>query len=676
MNNTENDKDFLWLEEVESPKALAWAEEQNQDAFARLKSDPRFDPLRESILSVMNAEDKMQLGSQTDEGFVYNFEQNAEHKRGIWRRCRLADYMAGSKTGNFNWDVLLDIDQLNREEDASWVAKGFSRSPNNKRVLVSLSRGGGDATVVREFCLESRAFVEGGFFLPEAKSDVCWEDDDTLLVATNRGEDSLTESGYPRSVVRLKRGQKLEDAEVVFTTSRDHVLVAPGRWKLPEGDVCTITCVETFFTESIYLSNGNGDFEKVNVPDTVELEEIRHGQLLFSLRKEWQVNGETYPQGSLVLYTPDNGDTELLWRPSETTVFDGVARVKGGFLLTLMEDVTDKALLLRCENGKWQEETLPLPEKGILGVHNTSAKREDFMYTFSNCVTPSTLCWYNFSTGASEQLQQTPPRFDATGMTVTRKFATSADGTKVPYFVMHKEGLPLDGTNPTWLYGYGGFENSMQPGYSALFGKHWVAEGGVFVIANIRGGGEYGPAWHQAALKHNRQRCYDDFIAVAEDLIGEGVTSPRRLGIEGGSNGGLLVGATMTQRPDLFNAVVCAVPLLDMLRYHELPAGASWIGEYGDPRIPEDRAVIETYSPFQNLSPDADYPEAFIWTSTRDDRVHPGHARKMVAKMKAMGHPVLYFENTEGGHGAGADNEQSAVTNALEIVYMMQKLMD
>lgn len=671
-----NDADFLWLEDVESEKAIAWAETQNEDAFARLKSDPRFDPIRESILGIMNAEDKMQLGTQEDDGFVYNFEQNAQHKRGILRRCRVADYMAGSKTGNFNWDNLLDIDQLNAEENASWVLKGFDLSPNYRRALVSLSRGGGDATVVREFCMESRSFVEGGFFIPEAKTWLCWEDDDTLLVATNLGEDSLTESGYPRFVIRLERGQQLGEASIVHECAREHMVVAPGRWELPEGDVCVISEMMTFYTTRYYEANKEGGFDPLDVPDSVVLEEIRYDQRLFSLRSEWQVNGETYPQGSLVLYTPDNGHTELLWAPTQSTVFDNIQRVEGGFLLTVMEDVTDKVLLLSRENGEWTQTPLPLPEKGILNVHNTSPKREDFMYTFSNCVTPSTLYWMNFNSGETEQLQQTPPRFDATGMTVTRKFATSADGTKVPYFVMHKEGIPLDGTNPTWLYGYGGFENAMQPSYSSLFGKHWVAEGGVFVIANIRGGGEYGPAWHQAALKHNRQRCYDDFIAVAEDLINEGITSPRRLGIEGGSNGGLLVGATMTQRSDLFHAVVCAVPLLDMLRYHELPAGASWIGEYGDPRIPEDRAVIETYSPFQNLDPDAIYPEAFIWTSTRDDRVHPGHARKMVAKMKAMGHPVLYFENTEGGHGAGADNEQSAVTNALEFVYMMQKLMD
>ena len=675
-NDKTNDTGFEWLEEVENPKALAWAETQSADAFARLKTDPRFDPIRESIRGVLNATDKMQMGSQSHDGFVYNFEQNEAHLRGIWRRCRLTDYMAGSKTGNFNWDVLLDIDQLNRDEGESWVAKGFSRSPDYKRALVSLSRGGGDATVVREFCLESRQFVEGGFNLPEAKTWFCWEDDNTLLVATNRGESSLTTSGYPRSVARLRRGQKLEDAPVVLEAAPEHVLVMPHRWKLPEGDICHIMVLETYYTESIHFPDTNGGFTRIDVRDFLELKAIRHGEFLFSLRKEWQVNGETYPQGSLVLFTPDTGHTELFWAPDENTVLKSVQRVKGGFLLTLMEDVTDKVVFMSRENDAWQATTLPLPEKGILGVHNTSAKRADFMYTFSNSVRPSALHWYNFETGATEQLQQTPPRFDASGMKLTRRFATSADGTKVPYFVMHKVGLRLDGTNPTLLYGYGGFENAMQPNYSALQGKHWVSQGGVYVIANIRGGGEYGPAWHQSALKHNRQRCYDDFIAVAEDLIARGITSPRRLGIEGGSNGGLLVGAVMVQRPELFNAVICAVPLLDMLRYHKLLAGASWMGEYGDPDTPEDRAVIARYSPFQNLDPDATYPEAFFWTSTRDDRVHPGHARKMVAKMQAQGHPVLYYENTEGGHGAGADNDQTAVTSALEFVYLKQKLMD
>lgn len=668
--------DFLWLEEVESPNALAWAEGHNKHTFSRMKTDPRFNPLQESILALLNAEDRIQYGTQRDDGYVYNFQKTAEHVRGIWRRCTLEDYLNFSQTGTFNWQTLLDVDALAEAEGENWVFKNFDHSPNGKRALVGLSRGGADATVVREFCMETLEFLPDGFYLPEAKNTICWEADDTLLAATDHGEGSLTTSGLPRTVVRLKRGQNLAESTVVHECEREHVVVAPGRCKLPEGDVCIIVEKRTRYAGRTLIANKAGGFDPLDVPEDVELEGIRYDQVLLSLRHPWQVNGETYPQGSLVLLTPDNGHTELFWTPTESTVLDGVTRVKGGFLLTVMENVTDRVIYMTCDNGTWRQTPVPLPEKGILGVQNTSARRTDFMFTYANSVTPTALYHYDLKTGEQTELQTLPDRFDADGMTLSQFFATSADGTKIPYFVMHKEDLPLDGSSPTLMTGYGGFENPVQPGYSALYGRHWVSEGGVFVIANIRGGGEFGPRWHQAALKHNRQRCYDDFIAVAEDLISRGITSPPRLGIEGGSNGGLLVGATMTQRPDLFRAVICAVPLLDMLRYHFLHAGASWMGEYGDPDNPEDRAVIERYSPFQNLQPDAGYPEPFFWTNTRDDRVHPGHARRMVARMEEMGHPVLYYENTEGGHGGGADNTQLATTLALEFIYLKQKLMD
>ena len=676
---------FLHLEEVLGKDALKWAEAQSKLTTNRIENDPRFAGLQADAEKIVTATDRLVTGSLGADGYIWNFHQDGKkHVRGILRRCKLADY----KKSNFKWETMLDMDKLAKKEDENWVYSGSTRLSGTDRTLVSMSRGGGDTVVVREYDLKRKRFIapaKGGFFLDEAKSRYCWENADTLLVATDFGEGSLTDSGYPRVLKRVKRGQSLADAETIGEATTVDMMIAPFVVPTPEGKVVGYTIMHTFYTSSTFIKTPVvGDdgiciaetFNKVDIPTGATVQAYYGDSLLMELRDDMQTSRTTYPKGSLVMHDMLTTRTRLLWKPTDRTALDYVARVKSGFIVGIRDNVVNKVLQFTKNGNAWRQQTLPLPSKGILGVFNTSADRDTFMFTFSNALTPASLYWYDLESGRQTKLQSTPQRFDASGMELHQRFATSADGEQIPYFIMHKKGLKLDGNNPTMLYGYGGFEISVEPDYNSTNGKLWLENGGVYVIANIRGGGEFGPRWHQAALKHNRQRCYDDFIAVAEALIATKVTSPRRLGIYGGSNGGLLVGAVMMQRPDLFNAVICAVPLLDMLRYHKLLAGASWMGEYGNPDIPEDRAVIETYSPYQNVREDATYPEALFYTSTRDDRVHPGHARKMAAKLQSMGHATMYYENPEGGHSARANLKQAAYMSALQYVYLMQKLMD
>ena len=676
---------FLHLEEVLGKDALKWAEAQSKLTTNRIENDPRFAGLQADAEKIVTATDRLVTGSLGADGYIWNFHQDGKkHVRGILRRCKLADY----KKSNFKWETMLDMDKLAKKEDENWVYSGSTRLSGTDRTLVSMSRGGGDTVVVREYDLKRKRFIapaKGGFFLDEAKSRYCWENADTLLVATDFGEGSLTDSGYPRVLKRVKRGQSLADAETIGEATTVDMMIAPFVVPTPEGKVVGYTIMHTFYTSSTFIKTPVvGDdgiciaetFNKVDIPTGATVQAYYGDSLLMELRDDMQTSRTTYPKGSLVMVDMKTNRTRLLWKPTDRTALDYVARVKSGFIVGIRDNVVNKVLQFTKNGNAWRQQTLPLPSKGILGVFNTSADRDTFMFTFSNALTPASLYWYDLKSGRQTKLQSTPQRFDASGMELHQRFATSADGEQIPYFIMHKKGLKLDGNNPTMLYGYGGFEISVEPDYNSTNGKLWLENGGVYVIANIRGGGEFGPRWHQAALKHNRQRCYDDFIAVAEALIATKVTSPRRLGIYGGSNGGLLVGAVMMQRPDLFNAVICAVPLLDMLRYHKLLAGASWMGEYGNPDIPEDRAVIETYSPYQNVREDATYPEALFYTSTRDDRVHPGHARKMAAKLQSMGHATMYYENPEGGHSARANLKQAAYMSALQYVYLMQKLMD
>ena len=670
---------FLWLEEIEGKQALEWVHARNRECFDELQSDDRYEKFLAQSESLLNAKDRIPYGSIRGK-FVYNFWQDSKNVRGIIRRTSLESYRSITP----KWETVLSIDELAKAEKENWVYKGSSwLTPNYERCLIKLSRGGTDASVYREFDTIAKHFVEDGFTIPEAKSGVAWLDRNTLLIGTDWGENSLTESGYPRIVKLWKRGKPLDKAEVIFEGKHKDIGIWPR--VMDSGDE-TLALVEqslTFFTGAYHLINTNGKLIRLPLQDSADLIGFYAGRLLFTLREAWEVDGKTHPQGALLAInaaifqsTGKLPVIETIIKPNKQTSIEGVTFSRSGLYITLLQNV--KGLILRfkvdAQNGKWSSNPVPLPKNGTVSISSANIHSDTIFVNYEDYITPDRLSEFDSHKEKITVLKSLPSKFNASELEVNQHMAKSADGTQVPYFVIHRKGIKPDKNTPTILYGYGGFEISLKPSYSATIGKLWLERGGAYAVANIRGGGEFGPRWHKAALKTKRQRAYDDFIAVAEDLIKRGITSPKHLGISGGSNGGLLVGAIFTQRPDLMNGVVCRVPLLDMLRYTKLLAGASWAAEYGDPEDPEMRKAILRYSPYQNVFPDRQYPKVFIETSTKDDRVHPGHARKMVARMREQGHEVLYFENTEGGHSAGANLKQHAKRYALEYVYFSRQL--
>jgi len=673
------DDPYLWLEEVEGRLSLEWVEERNRETMAELRSDERYDRFLQQAGELLNAKDRIPYGSIRGK-YIYNFWQDAEHVRGILRRTTLASYRAAEP----EWEPVLDVDALAKAENENWVYKGIAwLAPGYERCLIKLSRGGTDASVHREFDALAKSFLEDGFALPQAKSGVAWLDRDTLLVGTDWGEGTLTESGYPRIVKRWKRGTPLARAETVFEGRREDIGIWPRVMDSGEETLPMIDQSLTFYTGAYQLIGDDGKLRRLPLQDSADLVGFYAGRILFTLREAWDVKGRTFPQGALLAISVSAFQAseklppvETVYTPDERTSISGVAVSRSGLYVVLLQNVKGRILRFQADHdsGRWSSAPLPLPANGTVSVSAANPHSSTVLLNYEDHITPDRLSEYDAGANALTLLKSLPPRFRSDELQVEQHMAKSADGEVVPYFVIHRKGLKLDGSTPTILYGYGGFEISLKPSYSATIGKLWLERGGAYAVANIRGGGEFGPRWHKAALKTNRQRAYDDFIAVAEDLARRGITSPGHLGISGGSNGGLLVGAIFTQRPDLLNAVVCRVPLLDMLRYTKLLAGASWAAEYGDPEDPKMREALLKYSPYQNVFPDRKYPRVFIETSTKDDRVHPGHARKMVARMREQGHPVLYFENTEGGHAAGANLKQHAQRYALEYVYFSRQL--
>ena len=549
---------------------------------------------------------------------------------------------------------------------------------------MSLSDGGKDAVINREFDLEGKTFVDGGFVTPEAKQGLAWAGRDTLLVATNWGEGTLTESGYPFIVKRWARGTPLEAAPELVRGKETDVGVWPMTMELEDGRILEgAVQAETFFTSSYFwFPDGESAPVQWPIPPMVSINGVYKGQFLFSLQQDWAPEGQAaFKAGDLVAFeleqfltTRQLPPVSLVFRPGETQAVDGVAVARGAALLAISDNVIGKVLRLEPSAGGWTTVPVELPGTGQVGIAFADRNETTVFLSYQDFLTPDSLLNYDIATGAVTTLKSLPAKFDAAGLKVEQFFATSKDGTKVPYFIVHREDIRLDGKAPTLLYGYGGFQVSMTPGYSPVTGRNWLEQGGAYVLANIRGGGEFGPNWHQAGLKLNRQRIYDDFIAVGEDLIAKKITSPEHLGIQGGSNGGLLMGVMLNQRPDLWNAVIVQVPLLDMLRYHLLLAGASWVGEYGSPDVPEERAFLETVSPYQNFDASKPYPAPFFVTSTKDDRVHPGHARKMAKRFEEAGLPFYYFENMDGGHAAAADQTARAKRSALEFTYLARQL--
>jgi prolyl oligopeptidase len=556
--------------------------------------------------------------------------------------------------------------------------------PEYRRCLVSLSRGGADAKVVREFDVVAKTFVKDGFVLPEAKSSVDWIDANTVYVSTDFGPGSMTDSGYPRIVKRWKRGTPLSEAVTMFEAQKADVSAGVSVDRTPGHERTLFIRAIDFYHQDTFLLQGD-KLVKLDIPSDASPSFMRD-TLLLSIRSDWRLGEQSFPAGSLLCadaaaYLRGERKLRALFTPTKTRSLAGFTTTRDHVIVDVLDNVASKLEQWRKRGSEFVFSEIKAPFPGTLGVsslHDELLKddplADNYLMTYTDFLTPDSLFLGTAGSDSRELLKSRKPLFDARGMRVEQRFATSKDGTRVPYFIVWPQGAKADGENPTLLYGYGGFEISLNPWYSGGVGRACYQRGGVFVVANIRGGGEFGPPWHQSALKANRQRSYDDFIAVAEDLIAQKVTSSRHLGIQGGSNGGLLVGAAFTQRPGLFNAVVCQVPLLDMRRFNQLLAGASWMAEYGNPDLPEEWRFISAYSPYQNVKPDVKYPRVLFTTSTRDDRVHPAHARKMVAKMLAQGHDPLYYENIEGGHGGAADNEQRAHLQALEFAYLWQQL--
>ncbi|MGD9833940.1 MAG: prolyl oligopeptidase family protein [Piscinibacter sp.] len=681
------DDPHLWLEEVQGEKALAWVRERNAETLKLLSAREDFAPTRTKLLEVLNSKDRIPAVTRRG-NWLYNLWQDATHKRGLWRRTTLAEYRKAQP----QWETVLDLDALAAAEKENWVWGGVDcLEPAQRLCMLSLSRGGADAKVIREFDIERKRFVDGGFVLPEAKTDVAWADADTLYVGTDFGSGSMTDSGYPRILKRWKRGTPLAEAKTVFEGRREDTWVGVSVDHTPGFERTLVVRALDFYRQETFLLQGD-TLQRLEVPDDARIRFMHSAgvagdTLLLELRSDWRVGERVHPKGSLLAadfpaYQRGERRFQVLFEPTETRSLAGVATTRTHVLVNVNDNVIGRLEEWKREaDGRFVRRVVDAPSPGNLGVVSLHepARRDDplaeqYLLSYTDFLTPDSLLLGRTGTDRREPLKSLPPSFDSIGMRAEQLFATGRDGTRVPYFVVWPRGAKADGSNPTLLYGYGGFQISLEPWYSRGMGAAWYSRGGVLVVANIRGGGEFGPRWHQAAIRENKQRSYDDFIAVAEDLVRRKITSARHLGIEGGSNGGLLVGAVMTQRPELFNAVVCQVPLLDMKRFHKLLAGASWMAEYGNPDKPEDWAVISRYSPYQNVRRDASYPVPLFTTSTRDDRVHPGHARKMVARLREYGHPVLYYENIEGGHGGAADNEQRATLQAIEFTYLWQRL--
>ena len=665
---------YLWLEDVHGAQALEWVKGQNAKSTAVLQADPDYRKDYDAILKVLDATDRIPYG-ELDHQYVFNFWQDAEHPKGIWRRTSIADYANAAPA----WDVLLDVDQLAREEHENWVWHGADCAPSLKRCLLTLSRGGGDAAVVREFDPDAKAFVKNGFELAEAKSQITWLDEERVVFGTDFGAGSMTSSGYPRIVKVWKRGEPMASARTVYEGKESDVASAGVVFHDPAGTIAVIQRAVTFFTAEYYWLASDGTTRPLPLPLGADLKGAQGENLLFTLRDDWSVPGAaSIRKGSLIACHVDVGekgvhiDTVVLYTPDEHSAIDEVVAGRDAVYVSVNRDVTGSVHVFRPgANRSWSETTLSLPTAGSARIVSANTWGPEAQFRFESYTTPTTL-YATAGEGAPAPIKSLPARFDATGLATEQFFATSKDGTRVPYFVTRARSLT--GPAPTVLYGYGGFEISLTPSYSANFGMLWLTRGGVYVVANIRGGGEYGPGWHQAALLQNRQKAYDDFQAVAADLVKRGITTAKQLGIMGGSNGGLLVSANMVERPELFGAVVCQVPLIDMIRYTHIGAGASWAAEYGDPDKPADRAWIMKYSPYQNVRKAKRYPPVFFVTATSDDRVTPVHARKMAARMEEQGHTVLFYENTDGGHAAAADHRQAAEMWALSFVYLKQQL--
>ncbi len=677
-----DDSRYMFLEEIEGHESLGWVERQNTDSEKVLTASERFKKSEKNALVIMEAKDKIpSVYFQKDK--VINFWRDEKNQRGVLRRTSYENF----KKAVVPWETILDLDTLSQQENENWLYGGLScLEPEYIHCMITLSRGGKDASVSREFNLKTKKFEPKGFVLPEAKTDLVWVDKDTLLVGTDFGAGTLTESGYPRQIKLWKRGTPLESAKMIFEGQGTDMAVSPLRlshkkkWQL-----AVSRYVDFFNSEEQVYELKTGKLLPIPKPQGAELAGFFDGDYIFELRNPWNFAGTSYAAGAVISMAATSAgreaqpsDVQLLFSPKDNQSFLRLVELKNKIVISVLEDVQSRLLVTsKDKSGKWLPlSKLELSGKGNISLSASTDSADTFLYLYESFNQPMSLYGYTFGE-SGRKLKSLPDKFDARGLIVEQKFAVSKDGTKVPYFITYKKGTVFDGSNPTLQHGYGGFTLAQLPVYDAVLGKLWLERGGIYVLANIRGGGEYGPKWHQAALKENRQRAYDDFIAVSEDLIKNKITSAGKLAIRGRSNGGLLVGAVMVQRPELYGAVLCTVPLLDMLRYSQLLAGASWMSEYGDPKVPQYRKALQAYSPFQNVVPGKKYAPVFFVTSTKDDRVHPGHARKMAARMLDLKQDVLYYEDTEGGHAAtNPDFKRQAKVVAMQFEFLYQKLGD
>lgn len=673
---------YQWLEDVNGPRSLAWVKTENERSAKTLESDPHFPALEAAELKVLESPDRLPTPSINGND-VYNTWQDADHVRGILRRTSVDDYL----TAKPHWQTLLDYDALAKQDNEKWVQKGRNcLYPGNELCLVALSAGGEDADTLREFNLKTGKFVEGGFVLPRSKQDVAWIDKDTLLIGRDWGPGTMTTSGYSFVTKILKRGQRLDQAKEVFRGVPADMGVFPTVLHDNEGHQASIIVhYVSFFESQASLLTPDG-VKHLALPGKIDISDLLDGQLIITLNEDWKPEGSAtrYVQGSVVSIDlaaatkdPQHLKPQVVFAPTATEFEQSVSSTKNYLLLTTLDNVQGRvySYAFNPKTG-WTRRKLTVPDNETVAVVTTNWSDNRFFLSLTGFLTPSSLLLGDAATGVLKDAKALPPQFDASADVVEQFRATSKDGTKVPYFVVHRKDIRYDGGNPTLLSAYGGFQISETPHYSPTIGKLWLERGGVYVLANIRGGGEFGPAWHEAGLKTNRQRIYDDFAAVGQDLITRRITSPRRLGIEGGSNGGLLMGVEMTQHPDMWNAVLIEIPLLDMLGFEHIAAGASWVGEYGSVSNPQERAFLASISPYNQLKKEVKYPEPFIFTTTKDDRVGPVHARKFAARMEEFDKPFYYDEIIEGGHGAGADLKEQAKTFATEYTYLTRKLMN
>ena len=665
------DDPYIWLEQVASPESQAWVATENKRTLGLLESDPRFATLNAVALKILEATDRIPTPNQIG-GQITNFWQDADHVHGLWRTTTPASYLTAAP----EWRTLIDLDALSAADKASWVWKGADCEPvAERRCMLNLSAGGEDATTLREFDFGAGKFVERGFELAISKQGATWESADSLLVTRDWGAGTMTTSGYPFVVKRLKRGQALSQATEIYRGQPSDVGVDAA--SMVDGQGHRLTFIErdiTFFEGEILAVDGVR-VTKLDLPRKFRIQGFAANQLLLRVDEDWK----GVKAGSLAGFEIAGGKvvaTRILFAPGPRQSIDGVLATRGHVLVAIYDNVRGQAWRFTLGPKGWSATRIPLPDNSSVDLVSSDRSTDEAYLTVQSITVPTTLWRVDAAAATARQAKAMPARFNAAGLVTEQFEATSKDGTRIPYFVVHRADIKYDGSTPTIMTAYGGFQVSETPVYQGTRGKLWLEKGGAYVLANIRGGGEFGPAWHEAGLKTKRQVIYDDFASVAEDLIKRGITSPRRLGIYGGSNGGLLMGVEMTQRPDLWHAVAIEIPLLDMLRYEKLSAGSSWVGEYGSMSVPEERAFWERTSPYQALRRDKAYPEPFIWTTTKDDRVGPVQARKFAARMKEYGLPYLFWENTEGGHAAGANLKQSARAIALEMTYFARKLMD